>query len=106
MPYSPRTKWIAVVAACALVAGCSALYFIGSVVVIDQGARISSVTVLSSDGTSQPLRRLFTGSFVVIPRIEGDLAVHCRDGSRWRGQYVTPHLHIWMKMGSGCTPQR
>jgi hypothetical protein len=101
--WSTQAKWSAIVALGILLAAglCS---FMGSVVVVDEGGQIVSVAIVASNGASQPLHRMPGYMFAAIPRIEGEIATRCRDGSANSGDYVTPHLHVWIKIKSdrGC----
>ena len=101
--WKPTAKWSAIVAVGFLLAACVG-YLMGSVVLVDQGGQIVSASIVASDGASQPLYRLPGHMFAAIPRIEGEISIRCRDGSARSSGYVTPHLHVWTKIGSddGC----
>lgn len=73
--------------------------FIGSLV-----RQIVSATIVASDGASQPLHRMPGHIFAAVPNIEGEIATRCRDGSASKGDYVTPHQNVWIKIKSdgGC----
>jgi hypothetical protein len=92
-------KWSAIGAVGILLAAglCS---FMGSVVVVDQDGQIISATIIASDGATQPLYRMPVHIWAAAPRIEGDIAIRCRDGSASRGGYVTPHQTVWIKIKS------
>jgi len=87
----------------ALVTG-AYLRFAGSVVVTDDYRQVASAAVVDSVGRTQRLHRLSSSSFYGAPRVEGSIALTCRDGSLHRVGYVTPGLHTRVRVlpGSGC----
>jgi hypothetical protein len=97
--WKPLAKWSAIGAVVILLAVgfCS---FMGSIVVVDQGGQIISATIIASDGATQPLHRMPGHIWATVPRIEGDIAIRCRDGSASMGDYVTPHQNVWIKIKS------
>ena len=87
-----EAKWAAIGIALMLVAGYAAVLIMGLIVVHDPDDRIVQARIVASGGASQPLHELPGHLFVAIPRLEGEIAVRCRDGSASRGGYVTPHI--------------
>lgn len=80
------------------------LWLAGSAVVLDRTGKVDSAFVTTSDGRQQSLARLPGRLFYAIPKLEGAIELHCRDGSREQWGYVTAHIHTWVKVvpGPGC----
>lgn len=98
-----RTTWTAIGGACALLVTYLVFELLGSVIVTDQTGQVVSATIIGSNGATQAMYRLPWGNFVAIPRIEGDVAIRCRDESVGRGGYVTPHMHARLEVKPGKT---
>ncbi len=75
----------------------------GSVIVIDETQGVQSVVVTNNRGTEQKLYELWGGFFYTIPQMEGTIEVHCQDGTRKHGGYVTTLLDTKLKI-LGKTP--
>lgn len=95
----------ALVVCCSVAAGAlllaAYLWIAGSAVVLDRNGQVVSAVVTDTPGRVQRLHRLPGGTFYAIPRWEGEIEIRCRDGSRQRGGYVTPHLHEWIQVRPG-----
>ena len=78
------------------------LWFGGGVTVLDPAQQVLSAQVVGG-GQVQRLQRLPFNVFFVIPEIEGELEVRCRDSLRANGGYVTPNLHTQVRVGPRCT---
>jgi hypothetical protein len=102
-----KARWLAIGAATLLLATCGASV-LGSIVLIDEGGQIASMAVVASNGASQQLTRLAGGVFIGIARVEGELAIRCRDGAEHRRGYITPHLNEWSAIPRGevCAARR
>ncbi|WP_121114326.1 hypothetical protein [Croceibacterium ferulae] len=100
-----RRRIIPAVAAATLALLGAMLWVMGSTVVIDRSRNVLSATITDSGGTTQALHRLPGRIFYTIPRIEGAIALRCRDGSREQWSYVTQHMHSWLHVrpGDGCS---
>lgn len=71
----------------------AALYvkFVGIVIVGDKTGMATEVRIANAS-QKQRLHGLPFGYFVGIPKMEGEIEVHCSDGTSVRGGYVTPHM--------------
>lgn len=99
-----KRKWIAIGGACVLLVTYLSVVLLGYVIVVDHSGQVVSATIIGSDGVAQqPMYRLPGGRFVAIPRIEGEVAIRCRDGSVGRGGYVTPHMPERLEVEPGKT---
>lgn len=92
------------IAAIVAVIALAVLYLAGSIVVVDREQQVASARVITSDGRAQPLYSLPGSVFYTVPRLEGEVEVHCRNGSTARWGYVTPNLHTRLEVqpGSDC----
>jgi len=97
-----KRLWIALGAIGAFLAAYLILLLLGSVVIEDREGQIVSATIVGSNGAAQPMHRVPGGLFVAIPRIEGEVVVHCRNGTVGRGGYVTPHMDERLKVTGAC----
>ena len=95
-----KALWLVIGAVTLWLAICGASV-LGSIVLIDEGGQIASMAVVASNGTSQRLTRLPGGVFIGIARVEGELAIRCRDGAEHRREYITPHLNEWSAIPRG-----
>lgn len=88
-----------------LVAGLAGGYvwLAGSAVVIDETGGVERAFVTTSDGRTQPLRRVWSGVFYTIPRLEGAIEIRCTNGKRVLTGYVTPLMHTRIRV-TGSTP--
>ena len=63
----------------------------------DTGSVTAAVT--TNGETEYPLYRLPDGTFFrVMPRFDGEIEVRCRDGSTHRGEYVTYHMNVSVRV--------
>jgi hypothetical protein len=97
-----KALWIATGAIGILLVGFPILLFLGSVVLDDPADEVAFATIAAGDGTTQPMHRIPGSMFVAIPRIEGDIAIHCRDGSVEHAGYATPHMHVRVSAQGAC----
>ena len=70
----------------------------GSAVVVDQTGGVQTAVVINSGGTEQKLRRLWSGYFYAIPRVEGTIEVRCTNGGRKQMGYVTGLTHTTVRV--------
>lgn len=96
-----RTTWIVSAAIAGLLAAYLILPILGYVIVHDPGGQVVSA-VLFGNGKTQPMHRAPGGFFVAIPRVEGEVAIRCRDGSVDHGGYVTPHTDERFTVAGAC----
>ena len=96
------TFWIAFGAVGILLVTYLVLRFLGSVVVADREGQAVSATIVAGDGTTQPMHRIPGRMFIAIPRIEGEIAIRCRNGSVAHGGYVTPHMDGRLRVAGAC----
>lgn len=78
----------------------------GSVVVRDPERQLVSAQVITGDGRTQPLYLLPGRFFYTVPKLEGEVEIHCRTGEVRRAGYVSPHMQerIEIKRSSDCQP--
>ena len=77
------------------------LWVSGSVMVFDDTGDVVEA-VATDDRSEQRLYRLPGGTFYAMPRVEGEIEVRCRDGSKHRAGYVTRHFHTWVRVEVPC----
>ena len=94
----------AIVTASILLVGWLIFQILGYAIIIDRTGRLISATIVADDGAKQGFNKLPGNLYFAIPRVEGEIALRCRDGSHEQGGYVTSHMHAWyeLKAGSGC----
>jgi hypothetical protein len=100
---SVRGLAILIAAIFVVLAGAAYLWIAGSAVVLDETGGVESAVVVTGDGREQLLRRMWSGYFYAIPRLEGTIRVRCRGGSTKQAGYVTPHMHTRVRV-VGETP--
>jgi hypothetical protein len=70
---------------------CGYVWFSGSVTVHDSTGSVTAAVITNGE-IEYPLYRLPGGIFFrVMPGLDGEIEVHCRNGSTHRGEYVTHH---------------
>jgi hypothetical protein len=80
------------------VLGYGYVWFSGSVTVHDDTGSVTAA-VITNGRIEYPLFRLPGGTFFrVMPRFDGEIEVRCRDGSTQRGEYVTHHMSVSVRV--------
>lgn len=82
------------------------LWIAGSAVVVDETDGVTSAVVITSGGTEQPLRQLWSGYFYAVPRIEGTIEIRCHNGVRRQIGYVTGHMHTKIRVVGAAPCER
>ncbi len=70
----------------------------GFVVVSSSGDDVVAAELTKNYVQRQHLTRLPGGAFVGVPRLEGTVCLHCRDGTTRVWGYVTPGIPIWIDL--------
>jgi len=81
-----------------VLAGTAYLWLAGSAVVVDETGGVERAFVVTDDGRAQPLRRLWSGYFYAIPKLEGAVQVRCQNGKTKEAGYVTRHTHTKVRV--------
>jgi hypothetical protein len=80
------------------VVACGYVWFHGSVTVHDETGSVTAAVITNGE-IEYPLYRIPGGAFFrVMPRFDGEIEVRCRDGSSHRGEYVTHHQHLSVRV--------
>jgi hypothetical protein len=100
-----RFKGLVRIAVGCLVIAAATLAFSGSVVLLDPSRQVSSAQLIDGWGHKQPLLNL-TYVRVGVPKIEGTVQIHCKNGKVTERGYVTPGAPTWHRLDGGCSTSR